>query len=637
MTEKTDALVLDVISTAAPMDATHTVIVEKIQQVFTNPVQRVLLIQPPQFPEELLDVKIAQNKRYYNYPPYGLGLLCTRLKAKGYDVQILDLNFDLLDFISTFDGDDARTQVTRLWQNSVRGQIEACMPDLVGISCMFTMSHEITKKIVSFTKALRPDVPVIAGGVHITNAPDIILNECPDIDFVSLYESDLSFGELLDYVNGRGQPEALGQIGTLIDDQYVSLAQRSTPSAEDLNVIPDYLDLEIGRYSSLGEIGSYRYWVRPGSRNSSVLGNRGCRAHCSFCCVRHFNGNGVRSRSIASVVDEIEQLVTRYHINHISWLDDDIFFDPERTLGLFDEIIARDLDITWDATNGIIVSAAVVRPQILEKAVASGMIAANFGVESGSPEILARVHKPSGISHYKKLGPLLRQYPQVFARAFLIIGFPNETFGQILQTVDICQEMQLDWHTIQKLTPLPSTEIYEQMVDEGLIQDKSLNLDKELTLFAVRESEKQRRREKGLLPETREFVDYFRRDLDAVPTPEELDDLWLLVDYKVNYEKILTERDPLRLKKMQCFLKDVSHRMSIDNPLSTLFVAIVEHKLGNLQEAEHYLNRSKRCLDTSPYWQKRFDVLEINGLYDLCAYTGSPYTVRDKTTVNGEP
>ena len=46
----------------------------------------------------------------------------------------------------------------------------------------------------------------------------------------------------------------------------------------------------------------------------------------------------------------------------------------------------------------------------------------------------------------------------------------------MLDTIKLGQEMGMDWYGIQKLTPLPSTEIYSQMVDEGLIEENSLNL-----------------------------------------------------------------------------------------------------------------------------------------------------------------
>ena len=89
------------------------------------------------------------------------------------------------------------------------------------------------------------------------------------------------------------------------------------------------------------------------------------------------------------------------------------------------------------------------------------------------------------------------------------------------------------------------------------------------------------------------------------------------MDYKVNYEKILTEEEPLRLKKMERFLADVSTRMTIDNPLSTLFLAVVKHKLGDLSAASHCISQSKDYLQNSAYWQERFSILDIGYLYDL--------------------
>ena len=34
-------------------------------------------------------------------------------------------------------------------------------------------------------------------------------------------------------------------------------------------------------------------------------------------------------------------------------------------------------------------------------------------------------------------------------------------------------------------------------------------------------------------------VDYFENNLSAIPNKEELDDIWFIMDYKVNYEKII--------------------------------------------------------------------------------------------------
>ena len=45
-----------------------------------------------------------------------------------------------------------------------------------------------------------------------------------------------------------------------------------------------------------------------------------------------------------------------------------------------------------------------------------------------------------------------------------MIGFPNENLSQINDTIKMAISAQLDWYTVQLLTPLPSTEIYDEMV-----------------------------------------------------------------------------------------------------------------------------------------------------------------------------
>lgn len=602
-------------------DTARLIITDKIHALFKGQCQRILLVLPHQFTTELLNVKNAKNKRYYNYPPYGLGLLCTNLKKRGYEVSLLDLNMEILAFIHREkDGESIKMGISPLWKERIKEGLGKFQPDIVGITCMFTMSHKTTIQIADFIKSCNQNMPIVAGGVHVTNAPEIILKEGKSIDFVSLYEGDESFCDFVDFVNNKVSPGILSQLGTVVDNQYYSLKEHHVPTQESINFTPDYLDLDIRNYIDLGEMGNFRYWIPKDARVSAVLSNRGCRGRCSFCSVRNFNGPGVRSRSVESVIDEIEELREKRGINHITWLDDDLFYNPKRTVQLFNEIVKRNLKITWDAMNGIIASAVANHPETMHSAAESGCIAVNFGVESGNPEILRMVHKPSSINNYLKVGEIMRKYPQIYARNFIIFGFPGETFRQMLDTVKVAKAMGMDWNGVQRLTLLPSTEMYDQMVHDGLIKDGSLTLNKkESTLFSVRQTEKQRLREANEQQSADEFVNLFEGDLDDIPANEKLDDLWFLIDYMVNYEKILTEENPLRLKKMQCFLRDVTTRMTMDNPLATLFLGIVESKLGNLHEAEVNTSLSKSYLKKSAYWQIRFKILDLERLYNLSA------------------
>jgi hypothetical protein len=143
-----------------------------------------------------------------------------------------------------------------------------------------------------------------------------------------------------------------------------------------------------------------------------------------------------------------------------------------------------------------------------------------------------------------------------------------------------------------------------------------LNVNEDgFTMFSIRESERQRMQELKEKTNAKNFNNFLKRNVDIVPTKQELDDVWFLIDYKVNYEKILTEDDPLRLRKMKCFLNDVSCRMSINNPLSTLYLGIVERKLGDLQRAHNAALLSRKYLKGSVYWENRFDMLDLESIY----------------------
>jgi len=597
---------------------------EKILQIFGNRknCNRILLINPLSINEERLNITIAKNKRYYAYPPYGLGILCTNLKAREYAVELLDLNIETLSFVNNVEERPNMPElISKAWKDKLRKTIVDFMPDVVGISCPFTMTHEMMVKTAEFIKSFSKELPVVAGGVHVSNAPEIVLREGKDIDFVSMYEGDHSFCDMLDFVNGKTTIDKLTQIGTLIEDNFVCISERNIPDSEDINIIPDYLDLPIEKYNSFGEIGAFRFWRSKDTRGSTVISNRGCRGRCAFCSVHHLTGGGVRSRSIQSVVDEIEKLKYKYNINHIVWLDDDLFFDSKRAIQLFREITKRNLNITWDASNGIIVSSVANCPELIDVAVESGCIGMFFGIESGNPEIIRRMHKPSSVKHCLKVAEIMKKYPQIFTRGFLIIGFPKETLGQIYDTVNLALEMSLDWYIVSLLTPLPSTELYDSMIQEELITGAGSASDKKLGSllgfvgygYNVRHGERRRLIEEKRQINSKNFL--LNESIDKIPSREELNDLWLGVDYKVNYEKILNQNDSISLRKMQKFLEYVSDRMTIHHPLSNLFLGIVESRLGDLEDAQKRMSLSRKYLSNSTYWQEFFKALNLENLY----------------------
>ena len=584
---------------------------KKLDLIGKRKAKNILLVQPIQVSEKKLDIKISLNKRYYMYPPYALGILNTVLKKNNYNSSITDLNFEVFNYI--YNNKNCKSnELTEKWKSVLKKKLTDHKVDIVGVSCTFTMNHENMIEIFDEVKKFDKSIITIAGGVHVSNATEFVLKEGKNIDFAVTYEAEKSFVNFLDFINGKISSQPY-QVSTILNEKLYQVSDRKNPEGNELNAIPDYDEIDISKLTDLGEIGTFRYWRPRNSKGSAVLSNKGCRARCSFCSVRNFNGKGVRAKSVQTVIDELKGLKENYGINHITWLDDDLLYDTDRTLNLFNEIIRNNLNVTWDASNGIIASAAVAHPELIDAAEKSGCIGAYFGIESGNDQILKKIYKPSGIKHYLKLGELMNKHEKIFTRGFLIIGFPDETLSQVLDTIDISKKMALDWYTVQLLTPLPSTDIYDQMVEVGKVEKDKLNLDGEgFTMFSVRESERQRKIEEKNKRDNSDFINLLNANHNHVPTQKELNDLWFLTDYEINYKPIINQNNSSKLKKLEYFLTDVSDRMTRDNPLSNYFLSIVKKKLNKNSEAKNRMSLVHKYLEKSNHWKQRFKTLNLN-------------------------
>ena len=114
---------------------------KKLDLIGKHKIKNILLVQPIQISEKKLDIKISINKRYYMYPPYALGILNTVLKRKNYTSSILDLNYEIFDYIYNNRNCNS-SDLTKEWKNILKKKLIDYKPDVVGVSCTFTMNHE---------------------------------------------------------------------------------------------------------------------------------------------------------------------------------------------------------------------------------------------------------------------------------------------------------------------------------------------------------------------------------------------------------------------------------------------------------------------------------------------------------------
>src|SRR3990167_5848633 len=560
------------------------------------PVKRVLLLNPPDVDSSLFDYDTAKRGRANNYPSYGLGVLARHLLNNDFEVRILNLNHEILKIIYRTNN---RIDYDLTWQTLLEKAIDEFQPDLIGITCLFSVTNISLEKVCKFIKS-KYVIPIAIGGVHVTHDVDNILKDT-GADYAFLNESERAFIEFL----------KTGSLYQCITPKGKYL-EKLMP--DNLDVIPPFDMMDVENHSLYGTIGSWYGFRYQDTRIATALSNRGCRAHCSFCNVRSFNGEGVRQRSVESVLDELQILKDR-GIGHILWLDDDLLMREERAISLFDGMVRRNLNLTWDATNGVI--AASLKADVVAAAAASGCIGLALGIESGNAEILRSIKKPGTPRIFRRAAEVLKGYPQINTRALIMIGFPNETIGQIFDTVNLCEEMNLDWQNINVLQPWKNTPIYDAMVDQGLLGEAEGTLKGEISPYQTGPYSRQRAVEQGKIQQSHYgekkgeggLIDL--SDMGRVPKTSELDDIWFYLNVRLNFNRLFREQRQIKLQQQLTWLRYVAIKTAPDNALILYFYAYLQWKvLGEIDES--LMEQVRVRLKESQYWREKFKMFGLS-------------------------
>lgn len=558
--------------------------------------QRVLLINPPDADPSLFRFETARRGRYTNYPPYGLALLATVLREEGVEPRICNLNHHVLEACQKV-GREAEFDLEHIWRRELTRQLEDFQPELVVLTCMFSMTeisfHAVARQVIA------AGIPLAVGGVHVSCNIDQVFAATPAIDLAILREGENALQRLVKVIRGELDGDQLGQLVVNGDAKRIVCERDLRPSAEEFDRLPAW-DLIGGEdYARYGVVGAFYCFKPPQTRFATAMTARGCRGRCAFCSVNKFNGRGVRQRRIEAIADELELLNREYGVGHIMWLDDDLFFDHKRAVALFREIADRKLDLTWDATNGVVAGSCT--EEVIAAAADSGCIAVNIGMESGHPDILRSVNKPARIKDFLKAADVLRKYERIHASVFLMIGFPGETMEMIMETVRVARQMDLDWYRISQLQPLPNTPLYESMVEQGLIQQ----VDGKELRFNGGAFGRQADIEQGRTLSTASFREAFANiALDQVPSAEQLTDIWFYMNYHLNFRRIFHETRPEKLRQLNLHLNTLADLISPENGFSLYFLGFLQHRqTGRIDP--RLIARLRRRLKTSAYWSDR--------------------------------
>ncbi|OGE36494.1 hypothetical protein A3A14_00980 [Candidatus Daviesbacteria bacterium RIFCSPLOWO2_01_FULL_43_38] len=398
--------------------------------------------------------------------PLSLGYLAAYLRKFGYSVSILD----------GVAGET--TPVGKKWHYGLRNsdisvKIKEFKPDIVGITCSFSLRFDATLNIAKLVKSIDKNIITVVGGTHPTIFPEET-TKYKEVDYVIIGEGEESFLQLVKKIESGKNSSRIIVDGCAYKKNGGICLNNKTSFIKNLDTLPfparDLIPMEF--YMNRGTI-LYGLGKR---RAACILTSRSCPGKCTFCSMYLTQGSVFRSRSALSVYEEMEELVKKYHAEEIFILDDNFTFDKGRVITLCKLILRKKLKFRWNTPNGV--RADRLDAELLTMMKRAGCVNICIGIEAGNHEIRNEVIK-KGLSE-EKIYKTLKICSKVGLPVvgFFILGIPGETEETFKDTLKMVKNLPLSMIATSFYTPLPGTQLYNECIQNGYINQnywKKLN------------------------------------------------------------------------------------------------------------------------------------------------------------------
>lgn len=370
----------------------------------------ILLIYPPIYFDKKGEAKYLDVE----HAPLGILYLASALREKGYKVDVVDVGVENLSLTQL---------ITRVREQN---------PRVVGISSM-TANLRGTFQVAEAIRKNFPKVLIGLGGSHVSADPDFVKR----------------FGDIFDFgVTGEAETTLPKVVRAVIARKKIKRLYTGEPVLE-IDRIPDPARDLVGHL--------------PYKKGAMIFSSRGCPYQCIFCS-RPAIGRELRFRSPELVVDEIEKIYQSGE-DFFIFVDDTLTLNKKHIIGICEEIIIRDLKISWTGITRV----DQIDEEIVKKLKESGCVELTFGVESGSKRIRNEVIKKNLSDRDIKEAFKLCDKHGIRINVFLMIGFPTEKRRDIKKTINFYKGLNLNVIGVHLTIPLPGSEIFRIALKEGKI------------------------------------------------------------------------------------------------------------------------------------------------------------------------
>lgn len=240
--------------------------------------------------------------------------------------------------------------------------------------------------LMNYVKKHNSNAIVVTGGPYVTLCYKELLERESVIDYIVIGDGDKCMPTLVDTLLKGKQPQDIPNLVRRSNGKAVVDVTPEAVNMDDLHQLArDFVDV-----------------IKEKGFSLSVASSRGCGyATCSFCYLKQYQKNGAqpkyRYRSPTLVVEEMKELINNYHIDKLTFVDDD-FFGPnkvgiDRAEQIFKLIIEKNINLKLYMNVRVASVQELIRRDLLPLAARAGVRYMFIGFESYNDDILRKYKK----------------------------------------------------------------------------------------------------------------------------------------------------------------------------------------------------------------------------------------------------
>jgi radical SAM superfamily enzyme YgiQ (UPF0313 family) len=382
---------------------------------------KILLVEPPK-----AQLSVG-GEDVFLFEPLALEYVGAGVLAD-HDVRLLDMRLD----------------------HDLAGALEELTPDVVGFTA-YTVHVDVVKALAAEVKAWKPNTLTVVGGHHATVAPEDL--HSPHVDLVVAGEGVFAFREAVRRLERGDSFRGIPGVA-VVEPQGLAIDQ---PAA---GIDLDSLPFPARRLSSAYREHYYSEWMRP---LASIRTSKGCPFRCSFCSLWKLTGGRYLGREPDRIVEELAGIDETF----VFFADDESLVEADRMAAL-----ARQIETAGIRKRYFLYGRAdtIARhPDLLEAWRRIGLERVFVGLEFFRDSDLQFINKSSSTGDNAEAVRVLHDLGIEIHASFIVR--PEFDRSDFKALNDYCHELEVDFAGFAVLTPLPGTDLMDQVEDRLLTEN----------------------------------------------------------------------------------------------------------------------------------------------------------------------